>query len=787
MNRLLVTTFLLLASFAGWSQKLTKQPEQCATMEMDSLLRARFPQLGTLGDFEKTLQEKVAQINRLRRSGRMQLAVISIPVVVHIVHNGEASGTGRNISEAQVRSQLETLNEDFRRKPGTRGFNDNPVGADIEIEFCAAALDPQGRPMAERGIDRVNGNRANWSRDDIEGVLKPGTYWDPNKYFNIWVVDFAPVDERLLGYAQFPSQSELAGIPDNGGAASTDGVVIRYQSFGNAEKGNFPVMQAPYNLGRTLTHEVGHWLGLRHIWGDGRCGDDFVADTPTQESESRGCQVGRVSCGGANMVQNYMDYSDDGCFNVFTQGQKDRMRAVMELSPRRVSLTSSNVCGTLVTSRPIPNFRSETRRVLLGGSVRFTDLSGNFPNRWVWTFEGGNPQSSTTQNPTVTYNTPGRFRVKLVVSNTAGTDSLVREQYIEVLNQGLCTDVTNFQGTPTVIRQPNGRGYVSGQSSRKVQALSEQFNNELGYTNLSTASFRFGLAKAAQGANTESIVTVMVWNGRGFQGGPGAVLGAKDIPLRVILADVAAGRPTTVSFDRNVPIFGLSFHVGILLPYAAGDTVALFTTRNGESTQATAWELDSNRVWERVTIRQGLNIAHAISANIGMKPSVQISASAQFINPGETVTLSARGASVFNWGASPTLSALLGPQVIATPRETTTYTVTGSGIDLCNTTASARVFVRAGTVTATPAAEYPLRVTPNPSDGQVEVSLSNTQRGTLNLGIRNLKGQEIIRETHQKTADEFRRGLDLRQYPAGTYWVEVRLGEKVYRRRIVKY
>lgn len=301
-------------------------------MEMDSLLRAKYPELGTLNDFERQLQTKIVSMKARMASGRVAAPVVTIPVVVHIVHNGEAVGTGRNISAAQVQAQLETLNEDFRRKPNTRGFNNNPVGADIEIEFCLAAIDPQGRTMAERGIDRYNGNRATWDRDAIEGVLKPSTYWDPNKYYNIWVLDFDSAD-RLLGYAQFPSQSNLPGIPVQG-PASTDGVVIAYRSFGNAEKGNFPIMQAPYNLGRTLTHETGHWLGLRHIWGDANCGDDFCSDTPPQASESRGCQIGRVSCGNTNMVQNYMDYSDDGCFNIFTLDQKARMRAVMDSTLR---------------------------------------------------------------------------------------------------------------------------------------------------------------------------------------------------------------------------------------------------------------------------------------------------------------------------------------------------------------------------------------------------------------------------------------------------------------------
>jgi len=767
---------------------LNRKPEQCATMEMDSFLRARFPQLGTLDDFEKQLQQKMAEIRLRERNGRVLNTVLTIPLVVHVVHNGESVGSGRNISQAQVRAQIETLNEDFRRKPGTRGFNDNPIGADIEIEFCLAAIDPQGRAMAEPGIDRVNGGRASWSRADIEGILKPSSSWSPDRYFNIWVVDFAPTDERLLGYAQFPSQSNLPGIPDNGGAGSTDGVVVRYQSFGNAEKGNFPVMQAPYNLGRTLTHEVGHWLGLRHIWGDARCGDDFVDDTPPQESESRGCQVGRVSCGSVNLVQNYMDYSDDACFNIFTRGQRARMRAVMETSPRRASLLTSNVCGIRVVSRPIPNFRAETRRILLGGQVRFVDLSGNFPSQWEWTFEGGTPSTSNEQNPVVTYNQAGRFKVTLVVANSAGrSEPLVREQYIEVLNVGLCNDETNFSGTRTVLRQPGGTGYVAGQNSRRVQAVSEFFGNELGYTNLSAATLRFGVAKAAKGAETESTVTVTVWNGRGFQGGPGAVLESKEVPLRTILDDVANNRPTAVTFDRNVPLFGLPFHVGIELKYAAGDTVALVTTRNGEAVNGTAWERDQKGEWDRYIVRQGLNVAHDITAKVGMKPSVQIATSIQFINPGETVTLNARGASLFTWTGE-NLGTTLGPQVTARPTQTTSYTVTGTGVDLCTSQATARVFVRAGQVTSTePTLVFrAMTVTPNPTEGTATVSVLNRLRGEVTIRVRNLKGIEVLRQQHTKTDDAFERSLELGTMPAGTYLIELRIGDQVQRRKILK-
>jgi len=324
---------------------------RCVSTEYAEYLRSQ-GQLESREEFEAIIAQNILERRALRMASPSETTeIITIPVVVHVIHNGDAIGVNENISDAQVLSQITVLNQDYRRMVGTPGFNNDPVGADVEIQFCLAKTDPNNNPTT--GIDRQNKGVASWGENQIETTLKPSTSWNPSKYFNIWVVNFGGNLTGVLGYAQFPNASGLPGMNASNGSSSTDGVVIGYQYFGSSQiaSGSY---QTPYNLGRTASHEIGHALGLIHIWGDTvGCSTiasqgDYCDDTPIAYEENDQCPQGYDSCPtqpGVDMTNNYMDYTRDACMNIFTQDQKERMLTVMNVSSRRAALKTSTVCS----------------------------------------------------------------------------------------------------------------------------------------------------------------------------------------------------------------------------------------------------------------------------------------------------------------------------------------------------------------------------------------------------------------------------------------------------------
>ena len=364
---------------------------RCGSVEYEKYLQSLHPERATEDEFESWLAPKVQEIQAQRSNGAS--IMITLPIVYHIITDGTGS---ENLSAATIQAQNDQLNLDFGNSSGSP----YSVAADTEVEFCLATENESGSTLFEPGINRVTDfGDGPFSRPDFENNIKPQTQWDPTRYFNVWVGDLGG---SLLGYAQFPSNSGLQGLNTNGGDANTDGVVVLYSSVGSVAN---PSSGGPYNLGRTLTHEVGHWLGLRHIWGDSSActNDDFCADTPDATNSNGGCPT-VDSCPsdglGADMVENYMDYSNDACLNTFTADQKTRIQAVLANSPRRMELASSSVCGPAVVfdydgAIEIENLNIEECGTTFAPTVVITN-NGNFNlNSAVISYQIDNNAAST--------------------------------------------------------------------------------------------------------------------------------------------------------------------------------------------------------------------------------------------------------------------------------------------------------------------------------------------------------------------------------------------------------
>jgi hypothetical protein len=397
-------------------------PRTCATEQANTLQQVQLQKL--IPGYKPTVATKT-------RPTALRTAAVTytLPIIVHVINDGEAVGVGSNISQAQVLSQIDVLNEDYRNLNTDGSLVPaafQPLRSDMQVQFVPAALDPNGNVLTEPGIDRVNRNTKGWSAPPyasttyIDGTIKPGSYWDPNRYINIWVLDLGA---NVLGYAQFPDNTaNLGGLSGLGGSAATDGVVILYRAFGRVG-----TLAAPYNKGRTLTHELGHWFGLRHIWGDDdnaadRCsGSDYADDTPNQEIENFGCPTyPHVSCSNGpagDMFMDYMDYVDDACMQMFSASQKDRLQAVMAAgTPRRSILTTSTVaCPNGMVAATATN----SGTVCPGSTV---SLAATGPAGATYAWTGPNGYTSSQQNPVlanITTAMAGVYRVQVSVATGA--------------------------------------------------------------------------------------------------------------------------------------------------------------------------------------------------------------------------------------------------------------------------------------------------------------------------------------------------------------------------------
>jgi PKD repeat protein len=630
MNKNLLTTSCVALLFAGSvAQNLKVQPTPIVTpsdphQHQNAGNYVRCASLNPGGDWDAGFNSLVQQYAENLAQGKTTAANYTIAVVYHIIHNNETvGGSGSyNLSQAQINSQTTILNADYA---GTNSdisqvpsaFQTVKAG-NCNITFCMALKDPSGNTLTEPGIDRINRNTKGWtappySQSYIDATIKPNSIWDPTKYLNIWSCNLSG---GLLGYATFPAASGLTGIPGSLGTSSTDGVVLLGSALGNT--GFQSTTQ--YNKGRSGTHEVGHWLGLRHIWGDGNCVTDYCADTPPAEGSHFGCispstpyhvnQCGTGQSPNGEMTMNYMDYTDDACMFMFSLDQRTRMQTCMANGTYRSPLTgnSASICsGT--SSTPVASFNFSTP-VCAGTAKQFTDASSGPPTSWAWSVSpstGVVITTATSQNPTITFPSAGTYTVTLQATNSQGSNSTSQAVTVTTCTSSSsgCDTLSNINSTDTLAMYlASSGGYWTGTNGYQFSDIAEFYQKTQFATNLNqvTGGIILFYRNGVKGTKGTGTVTLSM---NTSATGPGTVLASKAFTISTA---------TTTTAVQNVPYAGnpsLSFSSAIIIPYVAmftapgsltndfflsltvptggTDTVAVMTGRRNHGATNTGW------------------------------------------------------------------------------------------------------------------------------------------------------------------------------------------------------
>jgi hypothetical protein len=353
-------------------------------------------------EWDEWFNKQVEEFKLMQQSSRSKSnTTYVIPIVFHVIYGSQNIGSYPNLSNAQVTSQIQVLNDDFQGK----GYNSNkyaPMGtgghlpfynyavannlpapnnngvpiASLSIEFKPAWKKPNGDTLIEIGIDRISYTAKGWSnpasftsktqfQNYFDNTIKPGSIWDPTKYVNVWISD-CDISLGLLGYSTFPTGTTLTGLGSGTGTSNTDGTWIWAQACGNVG-----TLTSGYNKGRTLTHELGHFFGLRHTWGDANCGTDYCNDVPPSQTANYNAwpitypfNAGTCTTSGlyksnatdGEMFMNFMDYCEDAALWMFTSDQATRINTALTQSNNRKNLTAS----ALLVCKPDVNSSAES-------------------------------------------------------------------------------------------------------------------------------------------------------------------------------------------------------------------------------------------------------------------------------------------------------------------------------------------------------------------------------------------------------------------------------------------
>ena len=465
MNRikalLIFLSFLVIPSIYGQEDD---RVHRCGTDEIIQSLVDQYPEM------REAVRQAEANWEALAKYGepvKKSAAVQQLPVVFHIVYNSEYD----NISKAQILDGLRVLNEDFRRQNSDASNTRAtflPDATDVEIEFVIATRDPSGNPT--NGITRTKSSRSVLTDDDISNknvkTLPGATPWDRTRYLNVWVVNsIGPgVSTNTLGYATLASYI----FQGPGWYKARDGMVIRHDALGS-----IGTAANAGRIGRTLSHEIGHYLDLLHPFNvpnglPANCNTstDYINDTPQLDgTPSFGCNLNQSSCGSLDQIENYMDYADDACVNMFTKGQKARMEYALDnyrsTLKHPATASSTGIINPSITA-PTATLNMESPGICPGDQVQFEELSDNsVATSWQWSFPGGQPATSNSPTPVVVYPNAGEYDVKLVVTNSAGTDSATFSKFVRVRPMYTGNEASylesfegTFDGTGAMINSP---------------------------------------------------------------------------------------------------------------------------------------------------------------------------------------------------------------------------------------------------------------------------------------------------------------------------------------------
>ncbi len=438
IKRILVLAILIGVFATGFSQAY----RTCFATEATEKLRTQNP------NYNIQMERTINMLRKFVATGQQDpnyasRAVRTIPVIFHVLYNSNTPA--QNVSDAIIQQTFAQLNRDYSKtntELNSARSVVQPIAVNTEIQFCLAQRDPNGATLATPGITRKATTKSCWDRnteaDDMKYNSTGGdNAWNPLNYLNIWIVSICGTNPQTGGVAGY---SYIASVGNGLHGQSYDGIVIDYSiGLGNGNS--------------TLTHEVGHYLGLYHTWGTqatNACGttvptlDDGFSDTPDSRQPHTNCTAS-ASCTGnsayGDLHEDFMDYSS--CPALFTTQQANYMNNI--LTNERTSLINSTVCSS--TGAPVANFTGTPTTVCSGQSVTFTNTSTGTGNTYSWTFAGGTPGTSTATNPTVTYNTPGTYTVTLVATNTNGNNTKTQTNYITVSGTNALPLAEGFDGT----------------------------------------------------------------------------------------------------------------------------------------------------------------------------------------------------------------------------------------------------------------------------------------------------------------------------------------------------